>query len=155
MMMFRRAEISDKVRCIELLRDSRKSAGFDRKDGLTGFNFPFDPAYAERLFLTYLKGNRRICLIHDVSGLAQGVLMAHAFEHDFGPVLLSQERVWWIDPAHRGSAAPRMLDKYEEWSKQEGCVFAGMAGMGEDPDVAKLYLRRGYRIAETHYLKAL
>jgi GNAT superfamily N-acetyltransferase len=122
---------------------------------LTGFVFPFDPAFAERLFHRYLRGGFALCLVHDVDGAPQGVLMAHAFEHDFGPVWLSQERVWWIDPAHRGSAAPRMLDAYETWAASKGCTFAGMAGMGDDPVVMKLYQRRGYRVAEMHCLKAL
>jgi hypothetical protein len=153
--MIRPATIADKARVVELLRDSRTGAEFDRPDGLTGFVFPFEPAYAERLFLRYRSQPRMICVVHDVAGRAEGVLMAHAFEHDFGPVWLSQERVWWIDPAYRGSAAPRMLDAYETWSRQQGCRFAGMAGMGDDPTVGKLYQRRGYRRAETHYLKVL
>ena len=121
---------------------------------VSGFVFPFD-AYAERLFFVTCAGSYVLCLVHDVDGTAQGVLMAHAFEHDFGPVWLSQERVWWIDPAHRGSAAPRMLDAYEAWARTNGCRFAGMAGMGDDPAVMKLYQRRGYRVAETHCLKPL
>lgn len=154
--MIRPAVVSDKSRCVELLRDSRVGAEFDRPGGLTGFVFPFDPAYAERLFVRYLRGHRMLCLVHDVDGRAEGVLMAHAFEHDFGPVLLAQERVWWIDPAHRGgTAAVRMLDAYEAWATSRGCTFAGMAGMGSDPAVMRLYQRRGYRAAETHCLKAL
>ncbi len=153
--MIRPATLSDKERVILLLRDSRKGAEFDRADGPTGFVFPFDPAYAERLFVSYLGVSRRLCLVHDVDGVARGVLLAHAYEHDFGPVWMSQERLWWIDPAHRGTAAQRMLDAYEAWSRAEGCEFAGMAGMGADPLVAKLYRRRGYRDAETNFLKAL
>lgn len=153
--MIRPAVASDKISVIELLRASRIGAGFDNSGGLTGFVFPFDPAYAERMFLRYLSTPRTLCLLHDVDGQARGVLMAHAFEHDFGPVLLSQERVWWIDPAYRGSAALRMLDAYEAWSVEQGCAFAGMAGMGEDPEVGALYRRRGYRPAELHFLKAL
>ena len=91
----------------------------------------------------------------DVAGVAQGILMAISFEHHFGPVLLAKETVWWIDPAHRGRAAVQMLDAYEAWAASKKCQFVGMAGMGADPDVAKLYLRRGYRVAETHFLKAL
>jgi GNAT superfamily N-acetyltransferase len=143
------------MRVIKLLKDSREGAGFDRRDGLTGFVFPFDPAYAERLFLTHLSNPRALCLVNDIDDVAQGVLMAVAFEHPFGPVLLAKETVWWIDPAHRGTAAVRMLDAYEAWAKERNCVFAGMAGMGSDPDVARLYLRRGYKVAETHYLKAI
>jgi GNAT superfamily N-acetyltransferase len=154
--MIRPALAIDKARVVELLRDSRVGAGFDDPQGATGFVFPFEPAYAERLFARYLRGPLMLCLVHDVSGRAQGVLMAHAFEHDFGPVMLAQERVWWIDPAHRGgTAAPRMLDAYETWAANRGCAFAGMAGMGDDPVVMKLYQRRGYRRAETHCLKAL
>ena len=48
-----------------------------------------------------------------------------------------------------------MLDAYETWAAAQRCAFAGMAGMGEDPVVAALYLRRGYRRAETHFLKPL
>lgn len=154
--MIRPAINTDRQRVVELLRDSRSGAEFDRADGITGFVFPFVPAYAERLFARYVRGARVLCLVHDVAGRAEGVLMAHAFEHDFGPVWIAQERVWWIDPAHRGgTAAPRMLDAYETWAASQGCRFVGMAGMGDDPAVMKLYQRRGYRRAETHCLKVL
>ncbi len=152
--MIRRARPTDKVRVIQLLRDSRVGAGFDHADGPTGFVFPFEPAYAERLFLHHAQSAGCVCIIHEVDGRAEGVLMATASEHPFGPVWLARETVWWIDPAHRGSAAPRMLAEYEAWAAAEGCSFVGMAGMGDDPAVAKLYQRRGYRVAETHYLKA-
>ena len=82
--------------------------------------------------------------------------MATASEHPFGPVWLARETLWWINPAYRGgTAAVRMLDAYEEWAALKGCLFVGMAGMGDDPAVAKLYRRRGYGHAETHYLKPL
>lgn len=152
--MIRTANINDKDRIIRLLADSHKSAGFD---GAAGFTFPFDAAYAERLFLAHVKESRALCLIYAAGfGVPQGVLMATASEHPFGPVWLARETVWWIDPAHRGGvAAVRMLDAYENWATAQGCAFAGMAGMGDDPAVAKLYQRRGYGVAETHYLKLL
>lgn len=150
----RAATVGDKTAIIRLLKESREGAGFGSSDGPTGFVFPFDPAYAERLFLAHL-APRRLALVHDVDGTAQGVLLAAAFEHAFGPVCLAKETVWWIDPAHRGIAAMRMLDAYEAWVADQGCTFASMAGMGEDPTVRKLYERRGYRAAELHFLKAL
>jgi hypothetical protein len=153
--MIRAGRASDAPRVIELLRDSHVAAGFDDPRGISGFVFPFDPVYAERLFFAHLGNERAYCLVHEVAGVPQGVLMAQAFEHRFGPVWLANETVWWIDPAHRGSAAPRMLDDYEAWSRRRRCVFSGMAGMGGDPEVANLYVRRGYRVAETHFLKAL
>jgi hypothetical protein len=152
--MIRRGRLSDAPRAVELLRDSRTGAGFHNPDGVSGFVFPFDPDYAERMFLRYLAGDRLLCLVLDVDGVAQGLLLAHAYEHEFGPVWLAQERVWWIDPAHRGIAAIKMLDAYDDWWRSEGCSFGGMGGMGEDPQVASLYRRRGYRAAETYFLKA-
>lgn len=153
--MIRPAVASDRARVVDLLRASREGAGFDREDGLTGFVFPFDPAYADRLFRLHLNQPRACCFVHDVDGAAQGILMACATEHPFGPVLLARETVWFIEPAHRGTSAVRMLDAYERWAKAMGCQFIGMAGMGADPDVGALYLRRGYRTAETHFLKGL
>lgn len=153
--MIRRALSSDKTRAIELLRDSRIGAGFDNATGISGFVFPFVPEYAESLFLRYLRNPGMFALVWvDGHDEPQGVLLAHAFEHDFGPVRMSQERLWWIDPAHRGgTAAVRMLDAYERWAfEDQRCQFAGMAGMGDDPIVAKLYARRGYVRAETNFL---
>ena len=153
-MIVRTATAADKTRVIVLLRHSRDAAGFDSEHGPTGFNFAFDPAYAEQLFLSHLSQSC-LCLVLDVADVVQGVLMASSAPHPFGPVVLARETVWWIEPDHRGLAASRMLGAYEAWANERGCAFAGMAGMGADPDVGKLYLRRGYRVAETHYLKAV
>lgn len=153
--MIRAGKLSDCDRAVELLRDSRLGAGFDNPNGISGFVFPFVEEDAAQLFVDYLAAPRRLCLIHDVNDRPEGLLLAHAYKHDFGPVWLSQERLWWIDPAHRGMAAVRMLEAYEAWSSEQGCKFGGMAGMGDDPEVAKLYLRRGYVAAEKNFLKAL
>jgi Acetyltransferase (GNAT) family len=154
-MIIRHATIADKVRVIRLLEHSRAAAGFDNPDGLSGFAFPFDPAYAERLFLTHMLRPDMLCLVLEADGEAQGVLMAHALEHPFGPVRLAHETVWWIEPDYRGLSAPRMLDAYEDWCHEQDCDFSGLAGMGADPGVGKLYLRRGYKPAELHFLKAI
>ena len=154
--MIRPAVPSDKVQVVELLRASHAGAGFDKVDGLTGFSFQFDVDCAERLFVSHLLLGRNLAIVHDVDGVAKGILMAAAYEHKFGHVWLASETVWWIDPAHRGgSAAIRMLDAYEAWAAKSGCKFAGMAGMGDDPGIAALYQRRGYTRAETHHLKAV
>lgn len=154
--MIRPANINDKERAVELLAQSRIGAGFDDPNGSTGFTFPFDQVSAERLFMMHIQIPRMVCFIYDVSGQAEGLLMAIAHQHPFGPVWIAKETLWWIDPAHRGgTAASRMLDAYEKWAMTQGCKFVGMAGMGDDPEVAVLYKRRGYNVAETHYLKTV
>lgn len=154
-MIVRHADEHDLARAVMLLRDSRDGAGFGADDGgPTGFSFPFIPAYAAKLFEIHVAHERMCCLLLDIDGTAQGILMAVADEHPFGPVRIARETVWWISPSHRGRGAIRMLDAYEAWAHAQGCQYVGMAGMGKDPDVGKLYRRRGYRVAETHFLKA-
>lgn len=151
--MIRLANPRDKNRVIELLRDSRIGAGFASGEG---FTFPFDPAYAARLFVQHTTAAHCACFVLDSGGTAQGVLMVVAFNHPYGPVRVSKDTMWWIDPAHRGgTAAFRMLDAFEVWSAAQGCAFSGIAGMGEDPAIAHLLARRGYGAAEVHYLKPL
>jgi hypothetical protein len=152
--MIRLALPADKVQVILLLKAARASAEFDRTDGVTGFMFPFDPAYAERLFLQHLEPSR-LCLVLVDRGIVRGVLMAAATDHPFGPVKLARETVWFIEPQFRGRGAVAMLDAFEQWARAQGCAFSGMAGIGADPAVGVLYRRRRYRVAETHYLKAL
>lgn len=150
--MIRAATSSDTARVIELLRASHQAAGFD---GSGCFVFPFVEAYAERLFVQHLEMMNGCALVHAVDGRAQGILLAVAHQHPFGPVWLASETVWWIDPNHRGRSAFAMLDAYEAWAREKRCAYAGMAGMGDDPVIAKLYERRGYVTAETHFLKAV
>jgi hypothetical protein len=150
-----RALIEHKAAVITLLKHSHVAAGFDRDDGPTGFAVPFDPAYAERLFLLHLADPMMVCIVATFDAVPRGVLMAAATDHPFGPVRIARETVWFIEPENRGLVAVRMLDAYEAWARERACRFAGMAGMGDDPDVGKLYRRRGYRTAETHFLKAM
>lgn len=151
--MIRLATLADKNQAIRLLKDSREGAGFDRSGG---FTFPFDPAYAERFFLRHIHEGNRVAIVHDVNGTAQGILTGVAYEHDYGPVWLARETMWWIDPAHRGgTAAPKMLRYFETWARSKGCKFSGVAGMGANPRVGVMYEREGFQPAELHYLKEL
>lgn len=151
--MIRLATLADKNRAIKLLKDSREGAGFDKAGG---FAFPFDPAYAEWFFFRHLDNDHSIAIVHDVNGVAQGLLTGIVYEHEYGPVRVAKETMWWIDPAHRGgTAAPRMLDAFERWARAKFAKFVGVAGMGAEPRVGVLYERCGYRPAELHYLKEL
>lgn len=152
--MIRNGRICDVDRAVALLRDSRAGAGFDNPAGVSGFTFPFDPACAARLFTAHIDHPDRYCAVIEIVGRVEGLLLAAAFEHPFGPVRVAKETVWWIDPAHRGRSAIAMLDQYEAWARGIGCSFVGMAGMGDAPEVGNLYRRRGYKVAETCYLKA-
>jgi hypothetical protein len=142
-MNVRPAAPEDRLRVVSLLRDSHRAAGF---------TFPFRGAYAEQLFKLHTTDPMACCLL--LGKPAQGMLMARAYEHPFGAGLWAKETVWFIAPEARGRAALQMLDAYEAWARGLACVSIGMASLASN-DVSRIYERRGYRTAETHFLKAL
>lgn len=137
----RSAVEGDHHRVISLLRESHQAAGFA---------WPFQAAYADRLFWEHMAGG----LVLVLGERAQGVLMAKAFEHPAGAGRWANETVWYIAPGARGRSALQMLDAYEQWAREQGCTVIGMASLATN-DVSALYARRGYAPAETHFIKAL
>ncbi len=142
-MNVRFATADDRDRVVALLRESHEAAGF---------TFPFQAAYADRLFQQHLVSPMACVLV--AGDPAQGVLMACAFEHPFGAGRIAKETVWYVTPAARGRGAIKMLDDYESWARSAGCVSAGMASLSTN-DVSRIYERRGYGAAETHFMKPL
>lgn len=132
---------SDKNAVIRLLKESHQAAGFD---------FPFSAPHAARLFDQHLASGLILLCGNDVAGL----LMAMTFEHPFGAGLWAKETVWYINPNSRGRFALKMLAAYEEWAKSKGCSKVGMASLSTN-DVSRLFERKGYTPAETHFVKTL
>lgn len=143
--MIRLADINDKMACIGLLKQSHTAAGF---------SFPFKAAYASALFDQHLDRPDRCTLLLEHQGLVQGLLMATWSEHPFGAGRYANETVWYIAPLARGRSALQMLDAYEKWAKQHNCAAISMASLHTN-DVSRIYQRRGYAPAETHFLKPL
>jgi hypothetical protein len=152
----RRAREDDRQRLLQLMRAAHAAAEFDKPDGFTGFVCPWDRSRVDRCLSHHMSAPDALAQVLDVDGIAQGILLAIAFEHPFGPVRMSKDTVWWIEPAHRGlKAARRSLDDYEAWAASLDVRYPGIAGMGDDPRVGKLLERRGYRIADTVWMRRI
>jgi GNAT superfamily N-acetyltransferase len=121
----------------------------------SGLPFPFSAPMADLLFRSSLVDPDRACFVFDVDGIARGVLAAHAAPHQFAPIKVASELIWWVDPEHRGTSAIKMLDAYEAWATERGCQYASMVGLGHDPLTTRLYERRGYAPVERHFMRAL
>ena len=137
------ATAEDRDRVVALLRESHEAVGF---------TFPFQAAYADRLFQQHLASPMACVLV--TGSHAHGVLMAVAYEHPFGAGRIAKETVWFVTPQARGRGAIKMLDAYEAWARSVGCASAGMASLATN-DVSSLYERRGYSAVETHFMKPL
>jgi GNAT superfamily N-acetyltransferase len=149
-MTVRAAVAADKIRVVRLLKDAHAAGGLPAILGL-----PFSAPHASALFDQQSSHADRLCLIYDVAGTPQGVLMASAQDHPFVGIRYSAEVAWWIDPDHRGMSASRMLAAYEQWATERGCTVAGIVALRSAPRAGLIYERRGYTAAETHFLKPL
>lgn len=143
--MIRFATGADRWQVIRLLEQSHHAAGY---------RFPFEAARADKLFRLHLESDMACAIVLDGDGTAQGVLLASAFDHPFGAGLWAKETVWYIAPDHRGRGGIRMLDAYEAWARGKGCSSISMAALATN-DVSRIYERRGYAPAETHFVKPL
>ena len=45
------------------------------------------------------------------------------------------------------------MSTYEEWAEGRGAKYIGMAYLEEIADLSKVYKKKGYIKAETHYMK--
>lgn len=143
--MIRHGTIDDRFAVIALLRESHAAAGYQ---------FGFEAARADALFRLHLESPMACALLLERHGAVCGVLLASAFDHPFGAGLMAKETVWFIAPDARGRGGLTMLDAYEQWAASIGCVSIGMAALASN-DVSKIYQRRGYAAAETHFIKSI
>lgn len=144
--MIREADIDDAPAILRMCRDFLHASGTA---------IPWNAAYAQQALAAALVDPMTAVILLDTGDGPRGVLVASAAMHPFGPVLVGQELVWWIDPAaRRAEAARAMLDGFEAWAGDLGCSMICLSHLADDR-VAALYRRRGFRALETHMVKAL
>lgn len=143
-MTVRRAVPADRLSIVGLLKNAHAAAALP---------FPFSATHAVALVDRHIADPSLFAFV--AGSPSQGVLLASAQDHPFAAVRYATETVWWIAPDARGQFAGAMLDAYEAWAGEQGCSFAGMAALATFPRAGTIYRRRGYREAETHFLKPL
>ena len=70
--------------------------------------------------------------------------------------LMAIELFWYVTPKHRkGGKGLDLWYAFENWAKEQGCQQMAMIHMADSmPDILeKLYISRGYRLLEKHYVK--
>lgn len=69
---------------------------------------------------------------------------------------IATEFFWFVTKKARGNGL-KLLNAFEDWAKERGAVRMTMVHLSNlAPDTLKnLYLRRGYREIETHYIKTI
>lgn len=69
------------------------------------------------------------------------------------PRTIAVETYWFVKPEHRGGGI-KLLEHFENWGKGK-CDYVAMIHLADSmPDsLEHLYLRRGYKLTEKHYMK--
>ena len=153
--MIRHAVKEDSDAVVAMMPRANLAAGFG-PDGLVPLNL--SEARKALLFDQHLACRDACLIVYAPNEKPEGFLMAALFAHPFDPVhRIAKDTAWWIEDGCRGrlSIVNAMLDAYEDWARARGCTYAGMAVMTANLRVGKIYDRRGYVPAETHYLKKL
>jgi GNAT superfamily N-acetyltransferase len=93
-------------------------------------------------------------LVAELDGKLIGALLGTANTLWFVPAMVAVVLAWWVEPEHRGGmAAGRLLEGFEAWAREQGCVTAFVSDRHiEAPD----YLQRlGYTAVERQHAKEL
>ena len=120
----------------------------------SGIPLPFCPDHVASIIAQYISDPSRLAVVVLNENSVVGVLLAHTCLSAMAPILISQEMVWWVNPTFRGRAPLKMLNIYEDWATQKGCKVIGMVGLN-DPQIHRLYERRGFVLTENHYMKVV
>ena len=114
--------------------------------------------YAFRVYDHMVKRGIATGLMKEVDGKVVGCLgfIMSTDLHSGEPIAI--ETFWFVDPAFRGQGyGNELFDAFEETAKRKGAKKVAMIHMSDSfPDILeKLYMKRGYRLLEKHYIKEI
>lgn len=144
--MIRNGELNDIPRIVEMAREFWRHTIYDEE---------FEPESVEGMSKLCIEQGLMVVLEIDghVCGFCCGVK---------GPLLASAksfigtEIAWWVDEDHRsGRNGIGLLIAIEKAAKEQGCRYWNMAFMESSmpESIEKIYLKMGYKKAETYYSK--
>lgn len=118
---------------------------------------PFD----RQAFLNYwkwqLSGNSGVFIAAKSDGKVIGGIggVVTTFQTSSVPSLV--EMFWWVEEEFRGALSLRLIRRFEKEGEKLGAKRVLMACMeSSEPDkVERIYLARGYKPFERHYIKSL
>lgn len=122
----------------------------------TDYSEPFDHAHVANAVQNCM--SQGLVAVIDENGLV-GFCAATMFPL-LGSIgaMMATELAWWIDPNHRkGRKGLELMRFMESLARERGVKYFNMIAMeSSSPETAeKIYLRTGYRKAETTYTKVL
>lgn len=92
-----------------------------------------------------------IFLVLEDEGIVTGMIVAYALRSFFSDDLVLQELVWYIEKGKHGGI--KLMIQMEIEAKKLGCQKVVVGCKPGYVDVSELYVKKGYRLMEAHYVK--
>lgn len=112
-----------------------------------------DPVYAGKKYKKFIESGIGKMFILEEGGEMIGGLGCLVGEDLHFPRVLAVETYWFVAKEHRGKGLA-LLDHFETWAEENGYIPAMVHLSDSYPETLKeLYLKRGYKLVEQHYIK--
>lgn len=136
----------------EVLRMSKAFHSFSPYQGI-----PFQETKVRKIFDRYLEDPTKIIVILGIKdSQTVGVIVGVIDELYFSEVLTAGEIIWWVDPPERRTRLSKNLfDAFEYWGRKMGAKFLSCVNTSDTTDLARFYVKNGYHLAESNYIKEI
>lgn len=113
-----------------------------------------DVEYSYRTYLEFIEKGHGCAFVLKINDQVVGGISGLKFPDINSGIMTAVECFWFVKEEHRG-AGLQLLAFFESWAKEQGCKRMALIHLVDSfPDVLeKVYLRRGYRLVEKHYVK--
>ena len=120
-------------------------------------SIPFQEDKVRILFDRYLSNPlEMIVIVAKTDEKTIGVLVGHLSELYFSNTKVAGELIWWVDEEYRRTKAGiQLFHAFEFWARKVSASFISGVNTSETTDVSKVYIRNGYHLAETTYVKEI
>lgn len=118
---------------------------------------PMDEDKVRLLFDVYReKPDQLLVLLACAQEKPIGLLVATCQELYFSKTKAAGEIIWWVDEPYRKSTGGLKLYRaFEFWAKKIGASFITGVNTTGATDVSKVYVKNGYHLAESTFLKVI
>lgn len=117
-----------------------------------------DIAYADKVYKDLIRSGvgQIFILLDDNTGESIGGFGCIKSPDLHSGRMMAVETFWYVVPEYRNSlGGAQLYDSFERWAAEQGCEILAMIHMiDSSPEkLRKLYEKKGYRLAEQHYIK--
>ena len=112
---------------------------------------PMDRKVTERTLLHLMTGPRSLLDVAEANGRLVGFIAASVGYGSISAAPVAQEHGWWGE----GGSGLRLLLRYEQWAKDQGCEFIRMSTPPTNERAAQVLRKRGFSVSELAWAKAI